>query len=315
MLTQKIGMIGAGQMATALVQGFLKAGLVSAEQLSAADPLAEARAARFAQTTGVRVVEGNAEVARRADIVFLAVKPPQIDGVLGAGRRGALAGKLVISIAAGVKLASLAEHLGAEARLVRVMPNTPCLVGQGASAFCLGSGATADDAALVEQLLQAVGAAYRVDEKLMDAVTGLSGSGPAFVYIVIEALSDGGVRMGLPRGIAAALAAQTVLGAAQMVLADRRTSGRAQGPRGQPGRYDDRRTEGLGGRRAAVGGDRGRRSRPRGARPNWDRTTMSVFCTIDDKQVPLYRVLWVSALPHFCGDDDCQREGQYGSAA
>ena len=216
MLTQKIGMIGAGQMATALAQGFIKAGLVSAEQVSAADPLAEARA-RFAQVTGSRVAESNAEVVRRADVVFLAVKPQQIDGVLSE-LRGPLGGKLVISIAAGVKLARLAERLGADARVVRVMPNTPCLVGQGAAAFCLGGGATADDAALVEQLLRAVGTAYRVDEKLMDAVTGLSGSGPAFVYIVIEALSDGGVRMGLPRAVASALAAQTVLGAAQMVL-------------------------------------------------------------------------------------------------
>jgi pyrroline-5-carboxylate reductase len=216
MIRQKIGMIGAGQMATALAQGFLKAGLVSAAQLSAADPLADARE-RFAQATGIGAVAGNAEVAARAAVVFLAVKPQQIDAVLDE-LRGALAGKLVISIAAGVKLARLAERLGGAARLVRVMPNTPCLVGQGASAFCLGGGATADDAAVVEQLLQAVGTAFRVDEKLMDAVTGLSGSGPAFVYIMIEALSDGGVRMGLPRGIATALAAQTVLGAAQMVL-------------------------------------------------------------------------------------------------
>jgi pyrroline-5-carboxylate reductase len=104
-------------------------------------------------------------------------------------------------------------------RLVRVMPNTPCLVGQGACGYCLGENATAEDGRLVEQLLGSVGLAYRVDEKLLDAVTGLSGSGPAFVYMVVEALSDGGVRMGIPRPVATALAAQTVRGAAEMVLA------------------------------------------------------------------------------------------------
>ena len=109
--------------------------------------------------------------------------------------------------------------VGQAVRLVRVMPNTPCLVGQGACGFCLGEKATDDDGRLVEQLLQSVGLAYQVEEKLLDAVTGLSGSGPAFVYTIIEALSDGGVRMGLPRQVATALAAQTVRGAAEMVLA------------------------------------------------------------------------------------------------
>ncbi len=119
----------------------------------------------------------------------------------------------------------LEQGLGEDLRLVRVMPNTPCLVGQGASAYCLGSKATAADGDLVQELLSAVGLAVAVEEKLLDAVTGLSGSGPAFVYVMIEALSDGGVRMGLPRAVATALAAQTVLGAAQMV----RTTGEHPG--------------------------------------------------------------------------------------
>lgn len=217
MLTQQIGMIGAGQMATALARGLLGAGLVAAERLRASDPSAEARR-QFAEATGAETTEDNQEVARWADVVFLAVKPQQMPAVLAElnGRLGAE--KLAISIAAGMGLKKLSAGLGAEVRLVRVMPNTPCLVGQGASAYCLGQNATEEDARLVEQLLGAAGLVCRVDEKLMDAVTGLSGSGPAFVYLMIEALSDGGVRMGLPRSVATALAAQTVLGAAQMVL-------------------------------------------------------------------------------------------------
>jgi pyrroline-5-carboxylate reductase len=125
---------------------------------------------------------------------------------------------LVVSIAAGITLRQLAEGLGSEQRLVRVMPNTPCLLGASASGFSPGEAATAEDAALVQRLLDAVGRAFRLPEHLLDAVTGLSGSGPAFVYVMIEALSDGGVRVGLPRDVATALAAQTVLGAARMVL-------------------------------------------------------------------------------------------------
>jgi pyrroline-5-carboxylate reductase len=125
---------------------------------------------------------------------------------------------LVISIAAGVSLATIAGRLGSDRRLARVMPNTPALIGEGAAGFCLGRNVLASDEALVLSCLNSVGRAYRVPETLLDAVTGLSGSGPAFVYVMIEALSDGGVRVGLPRDVATALAAQTVLGAARMVL-------------------------------------------------------------------------------------------------
>ena len=216
MLKQRIGLIGAGQMATALGCGFVKAGLVTAENLLAADPDPKALG-RFAEAAGGRTAKDNVQVAQRSDVIFLAVKPQKIAEAMGPLRGKITAEKLVVSIVAGVRLAELAEGLGGDVRLVRVMPNTPCLVGRGASGFCLGQKATADDGRLVEQLLGAVGTAYQLDEKLLDAVTGLSGSGPAFVYVIIEALSDGGVRMGLPRDVANALATQTVRGAAEMV--------------------------------------------------------------------------------------------------
>jgi pyrroline-5-carboxylate reductase len=216
LIRQRIGLIGAGQMAAALAAGFVKAGLVQAKGLLGSDPQSDARA-RFGQTTGCRTTADNLQVVKESDVVFLAVKPQQIAQVACELKGKITAEKLVISIAAGIRLATLADLLGAGTRLVRVMPNTPCLVGQGACAFSLGEKATAEDGELVRQLLAAVGIACQVDERLLDAVTGLSGSGPAFVYLIIEALSDGGVRMGLPRNIAAMLAMQTVRGTAEMV--------------------------------------------------------------------------------------------------
>ena len=151
----------------------------------------------------------------RSEIVFLAVKPQHMAGLFG--ELGTVPpDRLIVSIAAGVTLEQLVQGLGSE-RVIRVMPNTPCLIGQGAAGYCLGRGATETDGKRVGQLLDAVGISCRLPESLMDAVTGLSGSGPAFVYSFIEALSDGGVAMGLPRETALRLAAQTVAGAAQMV--------------------------------------------------------------------------------------------------
>jgi len=217
MLKQKIGMIGAGQMATALAEGFVQAGLVTAENLLASDPVEAARD-RFAKATGGRTTDDNARVVSQSGVIFLAVKPQQM-GSVAAGLKGQIgAEKLLVSIAAGIRLAKLSEAFGTHIRIIRVMPNTPCLVRRGACGFCLGSRATAADGELVKRLLDAVGISFQVEEKLLDAVTGLSGSGPAFVYTVIEALGDGGVRMGLPRNVAVALAAATVRGAAEMVL-------------------------------------------------------------------------------------------------
>jgi pyrroline-5-carboxylate reductase len=212
-----IGFLGAGKMATALARGFIQAELVGPKDMVAADPIAAARK-HFTDEIGVTTTESNADVAKAANVLMLAVKPDQCSGVL-AGLHGKFTSHhLLISIAAGVTLAKLEDALLPGARVIRVMPNTPALVGAGASAFALGKSATETDGELAKRLLSAVGIAFQVKESLLDAVTGLSGSGPAYVFQFIEALSDGGVAAGLPRDLATKLAAQTVLGAAKMVL-------------------------------------------------------------------------------------------------
>jgi pyrroline-5-carboxylate reductase len=213
----RIGFLGAGRMATALARGWLAAGLTTPDLVLASDPVPQAREA-FAGGDGLRATADNREVVAASDVLILAVKPQSMRGLLAEVRPAVGPRHLVVSIAAGITLRQLADGLGADRRLVRVMPNTPCLVGASASGYAAGEAATAEDLALVDRLLNAVGRAYRLPETLLDAVTGLSGSGPAFVYVMIEALSDGGVRVGLPRDVATALAAQTVLGSARMVL-------------------------------------------------------------------------------------------------
>lgn len=214
---RKWGFIGAGKMATALIRGILRTGVAEPPDLTASDPLASARSALAAET-GVEVFEANPPVVERSQILVLAVKPQAMHDVLAQLRPLVGPEHLVISIAAGVSIATLLEGLGGNRRIVRVMPNTPALLGEGASAYALGPGIHRRDESITQEFLAAVGRAVRVPEPLLDAVTGLSGSGPAFVYLMIEALSDGGVRMGLPRDIATMLAAQTVQGAARMVL-------------------------------------------------------------------------------------------------
>ena len=216
MLDQTIGFIGAGRMARALAGGFVRADLVGAGQVIAADPDSTARTQFSRDVPGCLVTEDNMEVLGHSNVVFLSVKPQNISTATATLRAGITDEKLIVSIAAGVTLGRLTSELGTE-RIVRVMPNTPCLVGRSASGYCLAPGATEADGRLVDQLLDSVGMGLRLEEKLLDAVTGLSGSGPAFVYLVIEALTEGGVQMGLSPDEATALAAQTVCGAAQMV--------------------------------------------------------------------------------------------------
>jgi pyrroline-5-carboxylate reductase len=211
-----IGFIGAGNMGEALIRGLVGGKVVRPADLWISEPDA-VRRARLVKGYRVRAAADNADLARRCDVIVLAVKPQMMSGVLAAIAPAAGRPKLVVSIAAGVTLGSLESAL--RARLVRTMPNTPALVGEGATAIAWGRGVTAADKALVGKLFGAVGTTVEIPESLMDAVTGLSGSGPAYVFTVIQALADGGVQAGLPRATALQLAAQTVLGAAQMVLA------------------------------------------------------------------------------------------------
>jgi pyrroline-5-carboxylate reductase len=213
----RIGFIGAGKMATALAKGFISAGCCTKKDVCASDVVPAARE-HFQNETQATVETGNAAVVARSDILFLSVKPQNMAAVLTELKPLLGSQHLVISIAAGITLTTIESGLGEGRRVVRVMPNTPCLVNASASGYALGSAATETDGQVVEQLLSAVGLAIKVPEHLLNAVTGLSGSGPAFVYQMIEALSDGGVRVGLPRDIATRLAAQTLLGAAKMVL-------------------------------------------------------------------------------------------------
>ncbi len=217
MPAKRIGFIGAGQMALALAQGFIKRGIVDAGHVLASDVAAATRE-RFHAATGAPVTQSNREIADKQDVIFLAVKPQYMDGVLKELAGHVPRDRLVVSIAAGISLEKLESALGEDCRVVRVMPNTPCLVGQGAAAYALGSCATEEDGGLVGELLSAVGVAVRVEERWMDAVTALSGSGPAFAYLMIEALVDAAVQQGLPRDTAKLLAAQTLKGAAEMVL-------------------------------------------------------------------------------------------------
>jgi pyrroline-5-carboxylate reductase len=218
MLATNIGLIGAGRMATALASGFVRAGLVTPQQVIASDPSSEARAAFEREVPGAQIVVDNSPVVAHADMVWLAVKPQTMAAALASIRDSIGPASLVVSIAAGVTIERLAAGLPAGQRIIRVMPNTPCLIGRGASAYSLGRQATRQDAELVGRLLAAVGAAFEVPETLLDAVTGLSGSGPAFVYTMIEALTQGGEDVGMPHELAAELACRTVVGAAEMVL-------------------------------------------------------------------------------------------------
>lgn len=214
----KLGVIGCGKMGQALCAGALRAGLVQAADVVGVDPSAEARAA-FAAATAGRVEAAPGPALADSEVVLLCVKPAlAVETVAALGAAPGVRPLLLISVAAGVPLAALEAAAPQSFRLIRAMPNTPALIGRGASAYAAGSRATAEDLAAARRLLEAVGLAVELPETLMDAVTGLSGSGPAYGYLVIEALADAGLRHGLARADALRLAAQTLLGSAAMVL-------------------------------------------------------------------------------------------------
>ena len=213
---KRLAVVGSGNMAEALVRGILRAGLQPPDAVAASDVVPD-RLRFFREQFGVATETDNAAMVAKADLVLLAVKPQMMGQVLQ-GLAQAVEKQLVISIAAGIPTYYIETRFPRPVRVVRVMPNTPALVLEGASALCAGAHATADDLALARTIFEAVGRAVVLDETAMDAVTGLSGSGPAYIFVVIEALADAGVRVGLSRDVAQLLAAQTVLGSARMVL-------------------------------------------------------------------------------------------------
>lgn len=213
---KKVGFLGAGNMGEAMIKGLLQAGLVPPASIAATDVRRE-RLDQIVKQYGIRAAKSNPALVTESDVVILAVKPQIMASVLheiGAS----IDGRLLISIAAGIPTRTLRAHLGRPARLIRVMPNTPALVLEGVTAIARAEGLEAGDLEIAQELFGAVGRVVVLDEDALDAVTGLSGSGPAYVAIVIESLADGGVKMGLDRATAMTLAAQTVLGSAKLIL-------------------------------------------------------------------------------------------------
>jgi pyrroline-5-carboxylate reductase len=217
MKTRRLGFVGAGNMSEALIKGLLHAKVLPPERILASDVKSD-RLEHLHKLHGIRTTSDNHLLLRESDVVVLAVKPQTFDKVLtdiGADLRP---DQLLISVAAGVPIVALEARLPAGARVVRSMPNTPATVQAGATAIAAGAHAREDDLRIARELFEAVGRVVVLDEGLLDAVTGLSGSGPAYVMLIIEALADGGVKVGLHRDTALLLAAQTVFGSAKLLL-------------------------------------------------------------------------------------------------
>jgi len=214
---KRLAVLGAGKMGSILLQAFLKSGLFAAENLSATVAHPE-RAKALARQLNITVACDNRAAVKTADIVLLCVKPQAVKEVLQEIRDEMGRGQVVISVAASVPTAYIEERLPDKVVVVRAMPNTPAMVGAGITGVCAGSFATAQHLHTACRLFETVGKTVTVDEKHMDAVTGLSASGPAFIYIVLESLAEAGVKVGLPRDLATLLAAQTTLGASRVVL-------------------------------------------------------------------------------------------------
>lgn len=217
-LKTRVALLGAGKMGGTLVQAFLKKKLFRPENIFATVQHEERAKQLSTQWDGVTVTTDNEAAARRADVILLGVKPQTVPEVLEQIRPALTPKKLIVSFAASVKTGAIEKAAGADLAVIRAMPNTPSLLGCGATALCSGKFVTAEQLALAEKMFASVGRTVQVDEKHMDAVTGLSASGPAYIYIILESLAEAGVKVGLPRDVATLLAAQTTLGAASMVL-------------------------------------------------------------------------------------------------
>ncbi|HEY6564550.1 MAG TPA: pyrroline-5-carboxylate reductase, partial [Pirellulaceae bacterium] len=215
--SRQVGFLGGGQMARALATGLVRAGLLDPSRVMVADPSSDAIAAMRHELANIQIAASNQELIAQCDVIVLAVKPQVLPVVIRELSKGMPRRPLVISIVAGVSLEVLSSWLGSR-RVVRVMPNTPCLVSKGASGVSRADGVSDEDLNFVLRLLSSVGFVTELPEALMDAVTGVSGSGPAFAYRFMEALTEGGVRLGLSHEVALRLAAHTVRGAAEMVL-------------------------------------------------------------------------------------------------
>lgn len=215
-MSVKIGFIGAGKMASAMIGGIISSGLYAKDEVAACAPSASTRN-EVASKYGIKAYETAAEMAAATDFLVLAVKPYQLQGLFAEDGLAIGSSHLVMSIVAGVKIADLEAYVP-DSKIVRVMPNHCCLVGEGAAGYSRGTKATDGDVEKVRSVLSSSGAAEEVRESDLDAVTGLAGSSPAFMYMVIDAMADGGVLCGIPRDKAIRLAAQSMLGAAKMVL-------------------------------------------------------------------------------------------------
>ncbi len=213
----RVAVLGAGKMGGILLQAFLKQNLLSPDQIHATVGHAE-RALALSSQWGVDVTTNNLEAVRRSDLILLGVKPFQVPDLIAEIRPALTKDKTLISFAASVKTRSIEEATGLEIAVIRAMPNTPSALGAGAAALCRGRFVKPEQMEMAERIFETVGRTVTVDEKHMDAVTGLSASGPAYIYIIIEALAEAGVKVGLSRDVATQLAAQTTLGAAKMVL-------------------------------------------------------------------------------------------------
>jgi len=214
---KKIGFIGAGNMAEAMIKGLLQSGTSKPENIVASD-VREDRLSFIHELFEVSVCERNPDVVKRADLVVLAVKPQIMESVLVELTDGLDMSKLIISIAAGISLATIESHLKRDLRLIRVMPNIAALVLESATAICAGRHASSEDLKLAKAIFDSIGKTVIIEEGLMDAITGLSGSGPAYLFLIIDAMADAGVKVGLSRDNALTLSAQTVLGAAKLLI-------------------------------------------------------------------------------------------------